>query len=110
MILLIGGSTTTVPTYGMIGSGSGASYATQTEMVYAVDRQAITMGSYINPTKIKYITDWNSVEMSGIQLTEFGMVASGTGLTGSIWSRTSIPAISFDGTMELRTEEYWECF
>ena len=45
------------------------------------------------------------------QLREFGMTISGTGLTGSIWSRTGLAdAITFDGTNELRIEETWEVF
>lgn len=110
MILLIGGSSTTVPTYAMIGSGSGTAYSTQTELIAPTDRQAITTGSYTSAYKIKYIIDWNSVEMSGLQLREFGMCGSQTGLVGSMWSRTTIPAITFDGTNELRCEETLEVY
>jgi len=39
------------------------------------------------------------------------MCLSGTGTTGSMWSRTTIPSLlTFDGTIELRIKENWEVF
>jgi hypothetical protein len=48
--------------------------------------------------------------MSGLVLREFGLTVSGAGNTGSVWSRTGMPAIIFDGTNELRIEEIWEVY
>lgn len=108
--LLIAGSTTTVPTYFMIGSGSGAVLASQTTLVGAVDRQAVTSTDASTNYKVKYTGDWNSIEMSGIDLREFGVIPSGATTTGSMWSRTGLPSINFDGTNELRIEETWEVY
>ena len=108
--LLVAGSSTTYPTYFMIGSGSGTALITQTTLIGATDRQLFTSTNGSTTYKIKWTGDWTSVEMSGLQLREFGVIPSGATTTGSIWSRISLPAVTFDGTNELRTEENWEVF
>jgi hypothetical protein len=100
----------TIPSYFVIGSGSGTSLSSMTTLLNTYDRQAVTSTDITIPYKVSWTGDWNSVELSGLSLKEFGMIASGTGITGSIWSRTGMPAIQFDGTNELRIEETWEVF
>lgn len=107
--LFIGGSITDIPTYFIIGSGSGTSLPTNTELIDPVDTQLFTSTSFPSLQKVSQQGDWNSIDMSGIQLKEFG-VKVGSELTGSIWSRTGIPSLTFDGTNELRIEETWEVF
>lgn len=107
---IIGGSSVTLPTYFIIGTGSAAFSGNQTALVTAADRQAVTSTDATVNKKVTWIGDWNSVEMSGLLLTEFGMIGSAAALTGSIWSRTSLPAITFDGTNELRIQETWEVY
>ncbi len=110
LTLILGGSTTNVPTYFVLGSGSGVAFPTQTILINEMDRQLNTTIS--NTTqKVTWQGDWNSVEISGTDLLrEVGITVSGAPLTGSIWSRTSLPALTFDGTNELRVEETWEAF
>jgi hypothetical protein len=108
--MLIGGSISVSPSYFMIGSGSGAVLATQTSLFNSIDRQLSTSINKDTAYKTKWTGDWNSLEMSGIQLREFGITISGTGTTGSMWSRIGFPAINFDGTNELRIEETWEVY
>lgn len=108
--LLIGGSTTNVPTYFIIGSGSGTTVSTDTALVHATDRQIFTSTSYPLNQKVTFQGDWNSVEMSGLEFREWGLITSGTGLTGSLWSKQGIPALTFDGTNELRIESNIEIF
>ena len=113
MSLYLTGSHTTIPLYFMIGSGSGTVVATQTTLITPWDRQAITSVDGSTAYKVKWIGDWNSVEVSGTtnSLREWGMCISGAGTTGSMWSRTTMPsAITFDGTTELRIQETWEVF
>jgi len=100
----------TAPAYFMLGSGSGTALATQTTLIAAVDRQAITSTNSGTAFKTTWQGDWTSIEMSGIQLTEFGLIISGGGLTGSLYSRASIPSLTFDGTNELQIQECWEVF
>ena len=105
--LVMGGSATEVPAYMMVGSGSGTAVATQTALINAWDRQPVTSRDCTTVYKIKFTGDWNSVEVSGLQLKEFAVCGSASTTTGSIWSRTSLPSITFDGTKELRIEETW---
>ena len=108
--LYLAGSHNNYPNFFMIGSGSGTVLSTQLTLINAVDRQSMT--SIIGSTsyKVKYIGDWNSVELSGLTIKEFGVCLSGTGTTGSMWSRTGFPGITFDGTAEMRIEETQEVY
>lgn len=108
--LWLGGSDSTYPTYFVIGSINSTVTASDTALQYIEDKQLITSTDVSTTKKVKFIGDWNSIEMSGLSLAEFGMTTSGAGLTGSIWSRISFPAINFDGTNELRIEELWEVY
>lgn len=99
-----------IPTYFIIGSGSGTVVSTQTTLFNAVDRQIFTSTDLTTTQKITWTGDWNTVEMSGIQLREFGVLPSGGALTGSIWSKTGLPSITFDGTNELKIQETWEVY
>ena len=108
--LFLAGSQSNFPTYFMIGSGSGTTAITQTALIHAYDRQAVTSTNGSTLYKIKWQGDWNTVEISGLSLTEFGILPSGAGTTGSMWSRSSLPGVTFDGTNELRIEETWEVY
>jgi hypothetical protein len=103
--LIIAGSNTILPNYMMIGSGSGISISTMTTLINAADRQAVTSTDASTVYKATWIADWTSTEISGLTLTEMGMTYSGTGITGSMWSRTSMPALQCNGTQELRIQE-----
>lgn len=109
--LWLAGSSTAYPTYYMIGDGSGATTVTMTSLVSPWDRQEVTSSNGSFVSEVTWTGDWNSVELSGNQLMEWGMCASGATTTGSIWSRTGMgTAITFDGTIELRIEESWEVY
>lgn len=106
--LLLAGSQLNYPSYFMIGSGTGNVSITQDSLVAATDRQEVTQITNPSSFKVRWQGDWNAAELSGLSLTEFGLAISGAGTTGSMWSRTYMPAITFDGTKELRIEETWE--
>lgn len=104
--LILGGSTTNVPTYFMIGNGSGTVAITQTSLIAPLSRQLMTGSADVTAPYFTTLTgDFNSVQMNGISLTEWGITISGGGTTGSMWTRTAVPAIVFDGTNELRIVE-----
>ena len=107
LIFLIGGSITSIPTYIHIGSGSGVTNIAAGSLRAFEDAQIRSSPTYPAVNKVKITADWNSVEMSGLELTEFGLAKAAT---GSIYSRTSLPNINFDGSNELRIEETWEVF
>ena len=108
--LLIGGSITTIPGYMMIGSGSGTTTTSMTALIYPLNRNAVTTTDTTTSYNIVYTGDWNSVQMSGLFLLEYGLTVSGAGLTGSMWSRTDLPSITIDGTNELRIQETMQVF
>ena len=88
-----------------IGDGSGGVLVTDTTLVNEVNRVGIT-GSpdFSENFKVQFQADFNSVQMSGIELQEFGLhhTGSATNFTGSIWSREGFGSITFDGTNELQ--------
>ena len=110
MILLLGGSIAEYPTFFTIGSGSGTVVSTQNTLFNPTDIQAITSSSYPSSQSLQFTGDWTSVEMSGTQLREFGICRSGTAFGGSMWSKVNFPAITFDGTNELRVTETWRVY
>jgi hypothetical protein len=99
-----------VPGYFVIGSGSGTALVTQTILINTFDRQLMTSTDVTTVQKVTFQGDWNSIELSGTNITEFGLIQSGGGITGSIWSRTGFPGITFDGTNELQIQETMEVF
>ena len=86
-----------------IGSGSGTALATNVTLIEERNRTLIT-GSpdFATAKKVEFQGDFNSVQMSGITLFEWGLLASGTANIGSTWQREGIGSIVFDGTLELQ--------
>ena len=89
--------------YAAIGSGSGTFAFTQTTLLNERDRNSLT-GSpdFGESRKVEFQFDFNSVEMSGTTLTEFGFLGSHPGVTGSMWQIERFGSIVFDGTNELQ--------
>lgn len=88
-----------------IGTGSGTALVTDTTLVTEVNRTNITGSpNFTTARKVSFQADFNSLQMSGINLTEFGLfdVASGTGFPGSTWQREAFGSVVFDGTNELQ--------
>lgn len=86
-----------------IGDGSGTGLVTNTTLVNERLRTNIT-GSpdFSTSRKVVFQGDFNSVQMSGINLSEFGLFTSGAAGIGSTWQRESFGSIVFDGTNELQ--------
>lgn len=113
--LLLGGSilntgSQNYPSYFMIGAGSATVTVNSNSLTTPSDRQTVTTTTYPNSQKVRWQGDWNSTEMSGLTLSEFGMTGSETGTNGSMWSKVVFPSINFDGTLELQTQETWEVY
>jgi len=86
-----------------IGSGSGTALVTDVTLLNEVKKTVIT-GSpdFDTARKVSFQADFNSITMSGIILTEFGLFVSGPSLVGSTWQRESFGSLVFDGTNELQ--------
>jgi len=88
-----------------IGSGSGTASVTDSTLLNEVNRTAFTGSPNFTTTqKVSFQADFNTAQMSGIHLTEFGLTetTSGTGFAGSFWQRESFGSVVFDGTNELQ--------
>ena len=109
LLNLIAGIDSNVPNYFVIGSGSGTVNVNIGSMYEPTDSQSFTSQSYPATRRVTFQGDWNSVEISGLALQEFG-IKYGSAISGNCWSRTTLPSINFDGTNELRIEETWEVF
>lgn len=91
--------------YIAIGSGSGVPLVTETTLLNEYDRNLITGSpNFTTPYKVTFTADFNSVELSGTKISEFGLLASGPALTGSMWQIERFGSIAFDGTNELQIE------
>lgn len=100
-----------IPDYGIIGVGSGADVATYTNLVTETgDRKIWSTLDMSTSQQAQWTFDWNSVEMSGVQLTEVGLSPSGASNNSGLWLRSSFPAVEFDGTNELQVEVTFEIF
>ena len=96
-----------------IGSGSGTASVTNTTLLAERERNAITGSpNFATTQKVAFQGDFSATQMSGTDLTEFGLfnVGSATGFPGSVWQREAFGSIPFDGTNELQVEETWEIF
>jgi len=88
-----------------IGTGSGTAAVTDESLIDEVNRVVFTTSpDYSEARKVTVQSDFSSVAMSGIQLTEFGITSTGsnTNFTGSYWQRESFSEIEFDGSIELQ--------
>lgn len=89
--------------YCAIGTGSGTALVTESTLINEVDRNPLTGSpNFAEARKVQFQSDFNSFEMSGVTLTEFGFTPSGASQVGSIWQIERIGSIVFDGTNELQ--------
>lgn len=111
LVLAIGSFSTNRPQYMAIGSGSGTVAVTNVELLGEESRKIFTSGSIdAIGHEIEFVADWNSVEMSGIGLKEFGAFTESAATTGSLWDREGFSEVGFDGTNELQIQLTWEVY
>ena len=102
--LAIGSFSSNRPQYMAIGSGSGTDVVGDNTLVHEVDRRTYTTVDNSTVNEMVYTGDWDSVDVSGIELKEFGMFTEATDDTGSLWSKHTFANTSFDGTTELQIQ------
>jgi|SRR3990167_7185935 len=90
-----------------IGTGSAAVLTTDTTLATGSEKKRIEItGSpnFITARKVTLQADFNSIQMSGLTIMDFGLFhqASGTGFPGSLWLREGFGSVVFDGTNELQ--------
>ena len=99
---LAGSPQPTIPTHMAIGSGTTAFNVTDTTLEKEIDRNSLT--SYdMSIAKIgTYIGDFSSTDISGLDVSEFGMINATT--NGSLYQRQTIDNLTFEGDRELQIQ------
>ena len=92
-----------------IGTGSATISTTDTTLTNEVDRNQLFQPTNdilqlltVQNNTVTAQSDFSSVEMSGVQLTEFGTFNNSVGGTGNMFNKENIGSIGFDGTIELQ--------
>lgn len=109
--LAIGSFASNRPQFLALGSGSGATLVTDVKLVSE-------SGTRIGPTtidnstqkEVSYTIDYDSLKMSGLGLTEFGMFTESAANAGSLWNREGFSIVTFDGTNELQVQLTYKVF
>jgi len=101
-----------IPQYLAIGSGSGAEIASLGSLIAEVlaTRTSPTSTDSTTANQTAWQFDINSVNMSGVNLTEFGIAGSQAKGTNDLWLREGFSAITFDGSNELQINISFEVF
>ena len=101
-IAAILGSGGLLPTHCAIGTVSGTVAAGETALDTEVARNALTSYDISVAKDATYIVDFNSVEMSGTSLKEWGLFNAAS--AGSMFLREGIATDSFEGDRELQIQ------
>lgn len=85
-----------------VGSGSGAENVSNITLSNEYLRVAITGSpNFATSRKVTFTGDLNTIQSSGLNLTEFAFMPSGPPLTGSVFTRDLLSnSVLFDGTLE----------
>jgi len=97
------------PNYIALGNGSGTELASLSGLYNEISgtRKELTTATSNNLRKVTWTGDWSSVEMSGLDLLEFGLFTGSAG--NQLWHYVNLGnGINFDGSNELRVEITWE--
>ena len=103
---LIGGSQIGSPVYGAIGTGSVTFTSARSGLITESIRAAMTSVDLSTSQEANYTFDYNSVQMSGLNLSEYGQFAISSG--GQLWAGAGFTPISFNGTAELEIQVVWK--
>lgn len=111
LALALGSFASNRPQYLALGSGSGADLVSVATLIAESGTRAIPTSTDISTAQeVTYTIDYNSLVMSGLSLTEFGMFTESAATTGSLWNREAFDAINFDGTNELQIQLTYQVF
>ena len=87
-----------------IGDGSGIVNEFNTDLINETDRASFSSTDITTSRETTFISDFNSLEMSGTTLKEFGVYSSVASGVGLCWSREGFTGVEFDGTNEVQIQ------
>jgi formylmethanofuran dehydrogenase subunit C len=101
---IIGASGISLPNYSAIGSGITTASETDTALENEWARNEITSIDLTTPKNVTWLSDFNSVTLSGLTMTEFGLLNEDT--NGILFHRETLGAgsITFEGDVELQLQ------
>lgn len=108
MALLMDPLTAAPPDVNYIGSGSGTFNAVGSRLfdIHSTLTRIFTSTDNSVLREVTWTSDWSSVEMSGLTLSEFGTAVSG----GNIWNHEIFGSVLFNGTQELQIQTTFQIF
>jgi hypothetical protein len=100
-----------VPAYCGVGTGSAVEVTTLGSLISPVGGRSLwTSRDSSTVNEVEWVFDFDSVSMSGINLSEFGMgTVIGSG-ANDLWNRENFIPIQFDGTNELEVSITYKIF
>ena len=109
--LFLGGSSTSIPGYMAIGSGSGAALVNVGSLYAEHDGKRESFLSTDNSVtnKITWNTNWGLTALSGLTIREFALTTGSPSFIKDLWNYENLgTGVLFDGEAELRGIVEWE--
>lgn len=101
---------TSYPRYCDIGSGSGSFNISDSGLKAVYDQADYSSIDSSTAREVSWTYDFNSVEMSGNTLLEFGLTGTSGAGAGDTWNREAFSSITFDGTNELQIQVTYQIY
>lgn len=89
-----------------IGTGSGTKSPATSGLITPVLFSAFRSVDSTTPQYVTFVSDFTSVQLSGLSIAELAVKASG----GAYWSADGLPAIVFNGSTEMQVAVTWQVF
>ena len=109
---LLTGSSTQIPRFCAIGTGSAAENPAIGSLVSEAlsDRKDFTSRDDTTANQVTWVYDFSSIEMSGTTLSEFGVGTGSVIGVQDLWNREGFAGTEFDGSNELKIEVTYRYF
>jgi hypothetical protein len=99
-LLLVGSGS--FPQYAVLGNGSETFNPAVGSIIAEIGSRSIWFTRDITTVgEVNFEFQYNSIQMSGITLKEFGLAVGSTTNAQDLWNRETIPSTLFDGSNEL---------
>lgn len=109
---LLTGSTTLIPRFCAIGTGSMAESASVGSLATEAlsERRNFSSRDDTTQRQVTWTFDYGAVEMSGTSLSEFGVASGSTIEVQDLWNIEEFASSEFDGSNELQVQVTYQYF